>query len=133
MYSIAYDEQRRQVTATLRGFWNPDTVARYAADLFAVIGRIDRSRGPFHMLARSAELAIQSPETVKAFNEFMAEFEQRSTGRVAITVGTMLNKIQASRALANHRIRIFVDEDEALAWLSEETFVPASSVERRPA
>jgi len=117
MYSIAYDEERRLVIATLGGFWSPDMVAAYSADLSALMHRIARQHPMFHMLADAQEMAIQSPEVTQAFGRFTVELSGHCPGRVAILAGTMLNKIQASRALAQERLRVFLDEPAALEWL----------------
>jgi len=70
-----------------------------------------------YFLARGAAMHVQSPETSAAFGKFTIELVECGRGPIAITAGSTLNKIQASRVLAHERIRVFVDEPEALDWL----------------
>jgi hypothetical protein len=43
----------------------------------------------------------------------------RPTGRTAVLVSRMLNKLQADRMADNPLVRVFLDESEARAWLAE--------------
>jgi hypothetical protein len=117
MYRLDYDPDRRLVTATLEGFWTPDTVAAYSRELFALLERVDAPGQFTRLLARGAAMSVQSPETSAAFGAFTFELVDRCVGPIAITVGSTLNKIQASRVLAHARIRVFVDEAKAMDWL----------------
>jgi hypothetical protein len=117
MYQIDFDEDRLMVVATLDGYWTLETLDDYASELFALMRQVGRRHNFMRMLARSATMSVQSPEVSAGFGKIVADLTGLCPGPIAITVGSMLNKIQASRAMAHERIRIFQDEEEACQWL----------------
>ena len=117
MYRLEFDPERDLITATLSGFWASETVAAYAADLTALLRRAGAPDRRIRLLGCSAAMPVQSAETSAAFGKFSAELNVVCTGPIAIIVGSALNRIQASRVLAHERVRVFLDESEALDWL----------------
>jgi len=126
MYRLEFDPEQQLVTATLSGFWTPDTVAAYRADLTALLRRVGAPNRRIRLLGRSAALAVQSPETSAAFGKLTVELVELCTGPIAIIAGSTLNKIQASRVVVHERVRVCVDEAEARDWL---TAFPAGTPE----
>jgi hypothetical protein len=62
-------------------------------------------------------MAIQSPEIGRACTDLARELVEVSDGPIGITVGSTLNKVQAARAFAHERFRIFTREHDARQWL----------------
>lgn len=118
MYRLEFDPETQLVTATLAGFWTPETVAAYRAELTALLRRVGGPSRRTRLLCRSAAMAVQSTETSAAFGAITAELVQLCTGHIAIIVGSTLNRIQASRVLMHERVRVCIEEHEAMDWLT---------------
>jgi hypothetical protein len=117
MFEIEFDEKRLLLIATLEGYWSIEIFDRYKAELLSTMRNIRKRHPFFSMLSRSAALPVQPPEISAGFTAMIGDLDNHCPGRIAIMVGSVLNKIQASRILRHPRIGIFFDEDEALHWL----------------
>ena len=119
MFTIEADEQAALLRLKLTGFWTAETLRQFVAVLLPAVERMQRGCASYSVLSDSTEFPVQSPELGEGFARIMATGAARTRGRTAILVSTMLNKIQAQRVFRGPNIRIFLDRDEALAWLAE--------------
>lgn len=119
MFTVSIDEKAGILHLKLIGFWTPDTVRDFAAALIPAVERLRRRHPSYSVLSDSTEFPVQSPEVGEGFERLMAGGASRTGGRTAIIVASMLNKFQAQRVFRAPNIRIFLDRDEALAWLAE--------------
>lgn len=116
MYQIEFDEQAAIVTARLSGFWDVAEVERYRDDLNYTVGRLKSGHPRLSMLADGRELSLTTQEVAVAFNALAGSKYMELIDRVAILVSKMLNKLQAER-MDGPKIKVFMDEDEAITWL----------------
>ena len=120
MYSIRYDTRERVLHLQLEGFWTVATLARFAAELIARATTLKLRRIGYAVLSDSTRFAIQSPTVSQGFEQLMARGAQAHDGPTAIVVASQLNKMQAERTLKGERVRVFLTEADARAWLAEE-------------
>ncbi len=118
-YDIRFDEQRGLLKLTLRGFWSLGTLDAVRTELVEVAARVRQQHSSFPVLSDSSAFAVQSVEVADRLGELMLAGAQVNSGRVAIVVGSILNKKQAERALQAPNLRVFVDKEEALEWLMQ--------------
>jgi hypothetical protein len=117
MFEIHFDENQHLLTVTIEGFWTIATFDQYSTAMRSKMRGLKRRIDHFHMLGRAVDLPIQSPEIVAGFGKLTAELIDMCPGRIAIVAGSMLNKVQASRALSHPHFAVFLDETEARNWL----------------
>ena len=117
MYRIDYDEGRNLLKLTLSGFWQPETFAAFAQDMRLTAERIKGQRGGYDMLSDSTRFPVQSAEVSQGFARMLQAGAKANTGRMAVVVKSMLNKMQAEHVFAGTGIRIFLSSADALAWL----------------
>ena len=117
MYRIDYDEGRNLLKLTLSGFWQPETFAAFVQDMRKTTERITRQRGGYDLLSDSTQFPVQSAEVSQGFAKMFQAGVHANSGRMAIVVKSMLNKMQAEHVFAGTGIRIFLDAADALAWL----------------
>lgn len=117
-FAIRFDARTSVLHLTLSGFWTPDTLRDFARALLAEVARIQKTRPSFDVLSDSRAFPVQSPEVGQGFTRLMSGSSERNTGRRAIVVASALNKMQAERTLASPNLRVFLDPDEAAAWLA---------------
>ncbi|SDD22269.1 hypothetical protein SAMN05444678_110147 [Sphingomonas sp. YR710] len=125
MFRTCYDDARRLLTAELKGFWDMRTFTAYQSELRALHAKIRVRHGNYRFLAESSEFAVQSPEISMAFEQLANDLSSGNKGPFAIVAGTRINKMQAQRVLPTPNLRVFMDRDEAIAWLFEEGRLPA--------
>jgi hypothetical protein len=125
MYQLEFDEQTRLLTMTLHGFWTMEVFERYKMELLPMMRQVRAKHGPFRLLSHATAMPIQPPEISEAFTDLTPALVDLSGGPIAILAGSTLNKVQAARALAHERIRVFLDETEARNWLfGEDAAIP---------
>ena len=121
MYRIESDFAHRRLVMLLEGFWDPDLITRFAADLSTEASKI-RSRCPdFSSLCDASQLQVQSANVIEGFNAIVDLGPKMTTGRSAIVVGSALLKLQAERVFKGTRARVFTDRHAAEDWLDEPT------------
>ncbi len=119
MYDIAFDPATRLLSMRLEGFWDVETLNRFAAELSALTERIERQWDDYPILSDSRGFSVQSVEVTAGFSRIMEVAVMRHRGPVAIVVGSRLNKLQVERSMMTDHLRVFLDIDEARAWLRE--------------
>ena len=123
MYSIRYDTRERVLYLRLEGFWTVATLARFTAELLARAATLTLRRISFAVLSDSTGFAIQSPTVSQGFVQIMNRGAEAHNDPTAIVVAGQLNKLQAERTLKGERVRVFLNEPDARAWLAEEMAV----------
>ena len=126
MHDVRYDPVAGQMRLRMTGFWAMADVQRFAADLLATIGRIPETRRDFDVLSDARDFPVQAQDVSDALAGII-NFADRmnETGRRAIVVGSMMNKLQAQRGVTRANVRVFLSEDEAEAWLATPRGDPA--------
>lgn len=118
MYTIRYDSMRRIFHLTLNGFWTMPVIIKFGAELLVRTTAI-RVRGHrYAMLSDASAFPVQSAQVTSYFERIMARGIEIDVGPCAIVVASQLNKLQAERSLRSDRVRVFLDRDEAEAWLA---------------
>lgn len=119
-YELSFDAATATLRLTLRGFWTEATLAAFAAEMLAVTTRIRRDHAEFNMLSDSRSFAVQSATVSAGFTAMTTMASREHRGATAIVVASMMNKLQAERTMTSPRLRVFLDYDEAVAWLAEQ-------------
>lgn len=117
-HTIRFHPDEALLAIRLSGFWSMADFRSFADDLATVLQRLDEAGVRFDTLSDSADFPVQSADVAEAFVGVSAMMGHRS-GRCAIVVAGRLNQLQAQRALAHDRIRVFLDAGEARRWLLE--------------
>jgi hypothetical protein len=126
MYSIRYDAGTRILHLQLEGFWTVATLARFTAELVLHTAKLKLRHIDYAVLSDSSRFAIQSPAVSQGFERIMSKGADSHRGPTAVVVASRLNKLQAERTLKGDRVRIFLVEAEARAWLALE-MAPATA------
>lgn len=115
-FRVAYDEKRRRLTWTMWGFWDLTDVAALGAALRAAVAPLGPPPLQIDSLCDSTDFPVQSQAVAEALGAIERVGAALNTGRVAIVVGSMMNKLQVQRALSA-KVRAFRSLEEAEAWL----------------
>ena len=134
MHAIHYDTAANVMRFRMAGFWTVEDVQRFAADLLVTVGRIPERQRNFDVLSDTTDFPVQSQEVSDALARIMNVADQMNpTGRKAIVVGSMMNKLQAQRAMDHPNVRVFLSQAEADKWLALSRDGPAGADERTSA
>lgn len=117
-FDISFDASRNRLNWTIRGFWSIDDV-RALGDAFRAI-MVPLGPPPYNhtALCDARDFAVQSQEVSAAMAQINSLAAAMMHGRRAVIVGSMVNKLQAARALGENT-GVFLSLDEAVAWLDE--------------
>jgi hypothetical protein len=113
---------------SVTGFWSTQTVDALSAELLPLLTKAKASGRPVLVLSDAREFPVQSAEVGMAFAMMDAE-AAKLRDRLAMVVGSTLNKMQARRA-AGSAIEFFTARDEAERWLLSAVDPSAGSDER---
>ena len=97
------------------GFFTTEGAGSHFDELSRQLAAV-RSRGTVKVLVDLREAVVQSQE-VAAFISSRTASIYGPSDRVAILVGTMLQKVQMQRTHADKGFGVFIDEADALAFL----------------
>jgi hypothetical protein len=117
MFTVSYDRDGGILHLKMTGFWTVQTVTDFATAIQTAVDRIPGSPKQFDVLTESIDFPVQSQEVSDALARITANFQSRWTGRTALAVKHMLNKMQVDRTLAAPTVRAFLTVDEAMRWL----------------
>ena len=118
MYKIEFDQRNRILTTRCAGVWDVAEVERFGKELSSTLRRLKSSYPTLAILSDSREIALPTKEVAAAFAALSGCEFMRPTGKVAVLVARMLNKLQADRMADSPLVKVFFDEAEARAWLS---------------
>jgi len=117
MYEIEFDEKSIVLTLRFKGMWDVSDVMRYRDVLYPTLRKL-RSRYPvLSILSDTRELGLLPKDVAEAFAICMGDEVMQPTGRCAVLVSKMLNKLQADRIVDNPLTQAFFDETEAREWI----------------
>ena len=117
MYSIDFDARQRIMHLSTRGLWDMKTHAAFIATVIAKGTHARLMHGHFAVLADLREHPVQKEELSEGSRGLMGHATKVTRGPIALTVGSMLGKLQAQRVLAIPSARIFLNHDEAIDWV----------------
>jgi hypothetical protein len=117
MHSFSYDEDRAVLTVVQQGYWSMADFRAFERDFLIWHARIRKQRKNYRVLADCSDFPVQSAEIGEAFGALFTTLRPENDAPYAIVVASMLNKLQARRALPFANIELFSDLREAQDWL----------------
>lgn len=117
MFEIRYDRDTNILHYAMSGFWTQETLAAFAVAMMAQAKDIQKTRANFDALCDSINFPVQTTEISEALGRIREVATTMTNGRIAIVVGSVLNKFQAERTLAHEQLCVFLSMDEAQDWL----------------
>lgn len=118
MFRIAYDSHADCLTIEAAGFWQPQDVPAFS-DALEAAGREARAASPaFSAIILSADFPVQANDVADLLGGVMARCIGLTSGHVAVVVASQLNKMQVERTLVHPRVKPFLSEADARAWLA---------------
>lgn len=115
-YELNYDPHSGILRLRLTGFWTEDTMRNFLGVFMPMISRLSLSHPDFMVLSDCRDYPVQSPAIGIAWARVLGA-DPAVTVPYAVVVGSILNKLQAERALVAPNVRIFTGMDDATAWL----------------
>lgn len=119
MFQVEYDARANLLTLTVKGFWQPDDVAAFAASVGAKVQEVIAIRTDFDVIVESLNFPVQAIDVADLLINIMRGGMAHTNGYAAIVVGSHLNKVQAERTLVHPRVRVFLAVADAKQWLAE--------------
>lgn len=121
-YQLRFDPHRNRLTITVRGFWTPTVVAAFTPVLSRLV---DTLTDDFDTLLDSLDFPVQSNEVADLLGVLTMASITRTSGRVAVVVASMLNKLQVDRTIDHERLNVFMSVAQGEAWLDNPEAVAA--------
>lgn len=118
MYNIEHDPGSNIVNLRLTGFWTLETIDRFTKEFGALATGLARAKRPFVVLSDCREYPVQSAEIGEAWSRILGS-NPIVTVPYAVVVRSVLNKLQAERALTAPNVRLFTELHDALDWLAQ--------------
>lgn len=118
VYAFKYEPGSNILNLRLTGFWTMATMEQFTEEFVAVMTSLAKSKRPFVVLSDCREYPVQSAEIGEAWSGILGP-TPTVTVPYAIVVGSVLNKIQAKRALTAPNVRLFTEMRKASEWLSQ--------------
>ncbi|HEU0044029.1 hypothetical protein [Sphingomonas sp.] len=119
-FEVRYDAVARRLRWTMRGFWTMREVAGLGAAMQDALAPLGPPPHRFDGLCDSRDFPVQSAEVSNALGLIDKAGSAMRQGRVAIVVGSMINKLQAERTLTSPDVRVFLTMEDAEAWLNQD-------------
>ena len=115
MYSLAYDADAGFIRMMVKGFWTVEMVEALFAELLPLLSELKASGKRVLVLSDAREFPVQSAEVAERFGRLDPD-ARRYRERMAMVVGSVLNKMQARRYAVSD-IEFFATMEEAEQWL----------------
>ncbi|WP_147418736.1 STAS/SEC14 domain-containing protein [Sphingobium terrigena] len=125
MFEFSYDPDRNLMRLVQADYWSLADFRAFEAEFTKRHMTIRRTSQNYRVLADCRDFPVQSAEISQAFGAFFDRILNENKGRYAIVASSMLNKLQARRALPQGNVQVFSEPDEAMAWLFEDGSLPA--------
>lgn len=119
MFQVEYDRCTNCLNIVVKGFFQPDDVSGLAKAIGSAAQTAKSARDDFNVLVESLEFPVQANDVADLLTGVMRGGMALTTGRAAIVVGSQLNKAQAERTLVHDRLCVFMNMDDAQAWLAQ--------------
>jgi hypothetical protein len=108
------------VRISVKGFWRLEDVPAVASTLHETLRRARQSNDDFNVVVESFDFPVQANDVADMLTNVMRGGINLTSGRVAVVVGSQLNKLQAERTLAHPRVKVFLSMEEGERWLGQE-------------
>lgn len=119
-FSIDYIAASHVVRYSIHGFWTVEAVDAFIDALVTELsGRAVAGRKP-SLLGNAGDFAVQSAPVAKAFEHAMHARVLPRVARLALVVKAVLNKLQVERGVGDSNTAIFLNESDALAWITRD-------------
>lgn len=125
MFDFSYDPDRNLMRLVQEDYWSLANFRAFESEFMKRHTSIRRTSPNYRVLADCRHFPVQSAEISEAFGAFFDMIMAENKGHYAIVVGSILNKLQAKRALPQAHVQVFTDPDEAMIWLFEDGSLPA--------
>ena len=119
MFRIDYDRRADCLAIHVAGFWQPADVPPFSEALEAACLNARAISPVFNAIIHSRDFPVQAGDVADMMTGVMARCIGLTRGHVAIVVASQINKLQVERTLVHPRVRPFLSEAEARAWLAE--------------
>jgi hypothetical protein len=120
MFDIRFDPERRILHLECHGWWTLGTLAAFSTAVLAK-GTATRLRyGQFAVMNDVRHMPVQSAEVSTGLSMLMGKSAAITTAPFASVTSSSLAKLQAERVLKAPNTRVFLDWDQANAWLDAE-------------
>lgn len=124
MFDFSYDPSENLIRLVQEDYWSLADFRTFESEFAKRHADIRRTHGHYRVLADCRGFPVQSTEISQAFAVFFDMLLSENKGRYAIIVGSVLNKLQAKRALPQPHVQAFTDPDAAMIWLLEDGSLP---------
>lgn len=119
MFRVEYDSPDNLLSISVRGFLTPQDASVLASAVDAKAREAHAVRDDFNVVVESLEFPVQATDVADLLTEIMRRGIVLTSGRVAVVVGSHLNKLQAERTLVHPRVQIVSSMDAAQLWLDQ--------------
>jgi hypothetical protein len=119
MFRVDYDPRLNLMWISVKGFWTLDTVPMLATAIGTKVQEIRARRDDFDVIVESLDFPVQANDVADSLSNIMAAGMTLTSGRAAIVVGSILNRLQVERTLVHPRLSAFPSLEAALAWLGK--------------
>lgn len=116
MFDITTDPAHKLIRATLRGFFNPATVAQFGQAVQMASAGMGCRSGEHLLLADTTQCTLQSQDVVGAFQSLITDAPLKSK-RIAIITGGSLSRMQVRRILVRDQAMMFDNAADAEHWV----------------
>lgn len=119
MFKFDFDPDLVLLRIVQSDYWEMEEFQRFAAEYRNWHRLIGQRHPSYRVISDCTDFPVQSAEVGAAFAQFSEEIMADIQGRFAILAKSMMNKMQAKRAIPQPNVQVFFDRDEAMAWLFE--------------
>jgi len=119
VYDVEIDPARKLLIIRLAGFWTPETMKAYQAEVRRKASALHRAGGCERILVDMSDYPIQSAEIAEGHASALRHAADTLCAKAAIVMTSALSKLQASRVATSTGHRFFTDETLAFAWLAD--------------
>lgn len=124
MFHFSYDPDKILVRLSQQGYWSISVFRAFEAEFLKLHASIRKTNSNYRVIADCSDFPVQSAEIGEAFRVLFNKLMAENKGHYAILARSMLNKLQAQRAFPHPHVQVFMDSDEAMAWLFEDGSLP---------
>jgi hypothetical protein len=117
MYNIEFDRVSNTLNLRLTGFWTRETMDRFAEEFGALTTSLIQAKRSFVVLSDCREYPVQSADIGEVWSRLLGPVPI-TTAPYAVVVGSVLNKLQAERALKAPNVSVFTEMRSALEWVA---------------
>lgn len=125
MYNIEYDPGSKILKIHQSGFWTEETMNMFIEALRAQMASLARAKRSFVVLSDCRDYPVQSAEIVEIWSRILGP-APIVTVPYAVVAGSVMNKLQAERALTAPNVGVFIDIGAALEWLAQRQITDAT-------